>query len=206
MDDCCQNKTSELVALASNQRRVLWTVLLINLGMFFIEGGFSLVARSTSLFADSLDMLGDSFVYGISLFVIGKSTKWNTSVSLLKGIIMTLFGIGVLSQAVYRFLGLSLPDPQIMGGVGLLALTANFICAFLLLKHREDNINMRSTWLCSRNDVIANLSVLGAAAAVSLTQSKLPDLLVGSVIAALVLHSSYTVLRESVAQLRIIKS
>jgi cation diffusion facilitator family transporter len=202
MDKCCNEKSIELRALAVNQKRVLWAVLFINILMFLIEGIYGLNAQSTSLLADSLDMLGDAFVYGVSLFVIGKTPRWNASVSLLKGIVMALFGLGVIAQAIYRFFTPSFPLAEVMGWVGGLALIANFVCAILLLKHRNDDINMRSTWLCSRNDVIVNLGVLAAAGAVALTQSKYPDLLVGVAVSALVLRSAFYILKESLGALR----
>lgn len=202
MDDCCNKKEAELKALPLRQKKVLKIVLAINLSMFFIEGGYGLAARSTALLADSLDMLGDALVYAVSLYVIGRNVRWNASVSFLKGGVMALFGLGVVGQAVYRFIAPGLPNAETMGIIGALALTANISCAVLLLRHRNDDLNMRSTWLCSRNDVICNAGVLLAAAAVSFTQSKYPDLIVGVAIAVLVLKSSYLVLSESISALR----
>ncbi|MGE3680184.1 MAG: cation diffusion facilitator family transporter [Bdellovibrionales bacterium] len=201
-DSCCDSKTDELKVLAKRQAKILWIVLAINLIMFFLEGFYGVLAGSTSLLADSLDMLGDAFVYGISIYAIGRSIKWGASTSLIKGSIMTLFGLGVIGEAIRRFMIPGLPIASTMGIVGTIAMIANFICAILLLHHRNDDLNMRSTWLCSRNDVIANIGVLLAAGAVSLTQSKYPDLIVGVCIAALVLKSSYHVLKESILALR----
>ena len=195
---CCDSKSSELTELAKKQKRVLWIILIINLVMFFIEGYYGLIAQSVSLLADSLDMLGDAFVYGISLYAIGRSARWNARVSFVKGLIMAAFGTGVVVNAVQRFLSSGLPLAETMGWVGALALAANMTCAGLLLRRRKDNINMRSVWLCSRNDVIANSGVLLAAGLVALTQSKYPDLIVGLIIAAIVLRSAFTVLSESV--------
>lgn len=202
MDNCCGAKANELKNLSVRQGRILWIVLGINLAMFFIEGAFGLMARSTALLADSLDMAGDAFVYGISLYAIGRSVKWNASVSLVKGIVMTIFGVSVLVQAILRYQAGEPPVAELMGWVGALALAANFTCAALLLRHRNDDLNMRSTWLCSRNDVIANLGVIGAAFAVGFSGSLWPDLVVGAAIAALVLRSAVQVLRESVEQLK----
>lgn len=148
------------------------------------------------------DCKSDAFVYAISLYALGRSRRWNASVSLVKGDLMGIFGIGVLVQAVFRFRAGEPPVAPLMGGVGGLALAANLSCLLLLLRHREDNLNMRSTWLCSRNDVIANVGVLGAAAAVVATGSLWPDLLVGLVIAGLILRSSFDVLSESVQSLK----
>ena len=202
MDDCCNAKEAELRNLPLRQKKVLKVVLVINLAMFFIEGGYSFFAHSTALFADSLDMLGDAFVYGISLYAIGRSIKWNASISFIKGTIMAAFGIGVFVQAAYRFLSPTIPVAETMGLIAGLAFVANFLCAYLLLRHRNDDINMRSTWLCSRNDVLANIGVMAAALAVWLSKSKYPDLVVGIAIAALVLRSAFHVLNESIRSLR----
>ncbi|MBY0472589.1 cation diffusion facilitator family transporter [bacterium] len=187
---------------ASEQSRVLITVLLINLSMFFVEAIYGWIAQSSALLADSLDMLGDAFVYGISLYTIGRSPKWAASVSLFKGGVMALFGVSVIVEAVYRFLSPSFPVAQTVGMVGFLAVIANFISAALLLRHRNDDINMRSTWLCSRNDVLANIGVIISAGLVSLTESKIPDLVVGLAIATLVLKSSLYVIQESLKSRR----
>lgn len=197
MNDCCSTKEAELQALSKRQKYVLKIVLVINFAMFLIEAVYGVLAQSTALLADSLDMLGDALVYAFSLYVIGKSVKWNALVSFMKGIMMTAFAFGVIGQAVYRFIVPTFPTAETMGWVGSLALISNIICAILLLQHRNDDINMRSTWLCSRNDVVANLGVLIAAGAVAMTNSKYPDLLVGMAIAALVLKSAYCVLRDS---------
>lgn len=197
MEDCCGSKQTELEKLGQNQVQVLRIVLAINLVMFFIEGYYGWISRSTSLQADSLDMLGDVVVYGTSLYAISRGVRWTARISLGKGLIMGAFGIWIVSQALYRFFSAGIPVAETMGWVGLLALAANVTCAVLLLRHRSDDINMRSTWLCSRNDVIANFGVLGAAGAVAFFQSKYPDLIVGVAISALVLKSSYSVIRDS---------
>ena len=200
MEGCCNE--NNLTHLQNKHRKILIIVLLINLLMFFVELGAGIVAHSTALLADSLDMLGDAFIYAISLYVIGKTVTWNASVSLAKGIIMMLFGVGVLAEAIHKFTHPLVPIAETMGMVGGLALIANFSCAFLLLRHRADDVNMRSAWLCSRNDVLANLGVLLAAGAVGLTRSKFPDIIVGVAIASLVLKSAFTIVRESYLQLR----
>lgn len=202
VDDCCNAKEAELSALPQKQKNVLKITLVINLVLFGIEFFYGTIAHSTSLLADSLDMLGDAFVYGISLYAIGRSTKWNASISMAKGVTMTIFGVWVVGQAVYRFISPAMPTAETMGWVAGLALLANLSCAALLLRFRNDDINMRSTWLCSRNDVIANLGVLVAAAFVAVTNSRYPDLIVGVGIAILVLSSAYGVLRESSTTLK----
>lgn len=202
MDDCCGSKQQELQNLSAKQKQILWITLAINLTMFFVEGIYGVLARSTALMADSLDMLGDAVVYGASLYAVGRSARWNASISLLKGLMMATLGIVVIFQAIYRFLAPSLPVAETMGMIGVLALTANVVCAVLLLRHRNDDLNMRSTWLCSRNDVIANIGVLVAAGLVSITQTKYPDLAVGIAIAGLALTSSFRIIRESLQAIK----
>lgn len=199
---CCEAKSCELDTLRERQSRVLWIALILNLIMFLVELSAGILAHSTALLADSLDMLGDALVYGFSLFAVTRSPRWGAGAALLKGSIMLLFGLGVLAEALYKSFQPIVPSAETMGVVGLLALLANSVVLLLLWRHREDNLNMRSTWLCSRNDIIANLGVLLAAAAVSLTLSRWPDILVGVVIAALFLHSAADVLRQAAREMR----
>jgi cation diffusion facilitator family transporter len=176
---------------------VLWIVLAINAVMFAVEGTAGLLAHSTALLADALDMLGDALVYGFSLFVLDRSARWQAGASLAKGAFMLAFGIGVLAEAVHKAFVPVMPNVETMGVIGTLALLANLVCFTLLYRHRADNLNMSSTWLCSRNDLIANAGVLMAAAASFLLVSRWPDILVGSLIAGLFLHSAIDVLRRS---------
>ncbi len=197
MEDCCNTKGEELKKLAVNQGKVLKIAMIINLTMFFVEVAYGIMANSTSLLADSLDMLGDAFVYGLSLYAITKGAQWASRLSLLKGTLMSIFGLVVVVEAFYRFITPNLPSAETMGIVATLALIANVVCAILLLRHKNDDINMRSTWLCSRNDAIANIGIIIAAFAVDFFHSRYPDLILGIVIAILVLKSSYSVLKES---------
>jgi Co/Zn/Cd efflux system component len=151
-------------------------------------------------------MLGDSLVYGFSLYVLWRSAAWKAKAALLKGAIMALFGLGVLVDLIYKMVLGIVPSAETMGIVGALVLFGNSVCFLLLLRHRSDDLNMRSTWLCSRNDIIANISVLAAAFGVSIFHSAWPDILVGAAIAALFLKSAFTVLRESIAELRTARS
>jgi cation diffusion facilitator family transporter len=202
MSSCCEDKSCEVDALRASHSRVLWAVLAINAIMFIVESIAGLYAGSTSLMADALDMLGDSLVYGFSLFVLAKSARWQAGAALVKGGFMLLFGFGVLAQATYKLIYPTMPGVETMGAVGAIAFTANLACFYLLYSHRADNLNMSSTWLCSRNDLIANVGVLLAAVSSYLVVSGWPDILVGSIIAGLFLSSAFSVLRDATRALR----
>lgn len=202
MADCCNDKACEIEALRGRQSSILKIVLGINAVMFVVELTAGLLGNSISLVADSLDMLGDALVYGFSLYVVARSDTMKAKVALFKGIIMAAFGFFALGQAVYRIAYPQLPMFETIGAIGLLALAANGICFYLLWRHRADDINMSSVWLCSRNDIIANISVLFAAAGVWLAHSGWPDILVGLALAALFLRSALHVLRGAIKVLR----
>ena len=202
MADCCNDKACEIEALRNRQSSTLKIVLAINAVMFVVELAAGLISNSVSLLADSLDMLGDALVYGFSLYVVARGARMKARAALFKGIIMAMFGLFVLGQAIYRMLFPHVPVFEVIGVIGLLALAANGICFFLLWRHRSDDINMSSVWLCSRNDLIANVSVLFAAAGVWLTHSGWPDILVGLVLAALFVRSALFVLRGAITELR----
>lgn len=202
MATCCENKSCELSALRQSHRRVLWAVLLINAVMFLVEGTAGWLAHSTSLLADALDMFGDALVYSFSLLVLTRSARWQAAAALFKGLFMLLFGLVVLGEALYKVFHPLLPDTGLMGLIGALALASNLVCFFLLYRHRSDNLNMSSTWLCSRNDLIANVGVLLAAAVSWQLSSRWPDIVVGVLIAILFLRSAFSVLRQSRAALR----
>lgn len=202
MTGCCEDKACEIASLRESHGRVLWIVLAINAAMFVVEGFAGVVAHSTSLLADALDMLGDALVYAFSLLVLNRPPAWQARAAFLKGAFMLLFGLGVLGEAAYKTFIPVLPEARIMGTIGAVALSANLACFFLLFRHRADNLNMSSTWLCSRNDLIANAGVLAAAGATFLTASRWPDIVVGLAIAALFLRSASSVLRESIEALR----
>ena len=197
MDECCK-----VITISERQRRVFLTVLWINVTLFLVEALAGIVSYSTALLADSVDMLGDAIVYGFSLYVIGRGAVWQTRAALLKGVIMAAFGAGVLAQVVIKiFRGLA-PNAEVMGIVGVLALAANVWCFMLLWRHRGGDINMRSAWVCSRNDVIGNVGVLFAAIAVSLTGSPWPDILVGLLVAMVFCHSAIQIIRDSSREVR----
>ena len=197
MTDCCANTQCEIDKLRARQRGVLVTVLAINVVAFFVEATAGVLASSTALLADSLDMLGDSLVYGISLYVVARDDLWKAHSASIKGWIMMGFGVFVLAQVGYKLAFPVVPEFQLIGVVGALALAANAVCLALLWRHRADDINMHSVWLCSRNDIIANVSVLCAGVGVWAFASQWPDVVVGVGIAALFVRSALSVLRDA---------
>jgi cation diffusion facilitator family transporter len=206
MDACCEHKTEEINSLRGEHRKVLVLVLAINAVLFIVEAVAGLLAHSTALLADSLDMFGDSLVYGFSLYVLWRSAEWKAMAAVVKGVIMALFGAGVLIEAVYKIAAGVTPAAETMGIIGLLVLIGNGVCFLLLFRHRSDDLNMRSTWLCSRNDIIANIAVLIAAGGVAYFRSIWPDVLVGGIIAVLFLRTAFTVLSESIQEYRDLRS
>ena len=201
MDDCCIDKTCAIERLRERQTAALRLVLLVNAVMFVVELVSGLLAGSVALLADSLDMLGDALVYGFSLCVVGRGPVWKARAAVAKAAVMGLFGALVFWQLVYKLIFPQLPTVETMGGVGVLALIANGVCFALLWRHRAEDINMRSVWLCSRNDLIANVSVLFAALAVWLTLSPWPDIVVGALICGVFIRSAFLVAREARAEL-----
>lgn len=198
MKDCCEVRTD----IPQRQRRVLHVVLWINVAMFLAEAIGGALANSTALLADSVDMLGDAIVYGFSLYVVSRGAIWRTRAALLKGLIMAAFGIGVLAQVIVKVLTGVVPSAEVMGGIGVLAMAANGVCLALLWRHRTDDINMRSAWVCSLNDVGGNAAVLVASAVVALTGSGWPDIIVGLVIAAMFGASAVNVIRSAKRAMR----
>ncbi len=196
-EHCCQNKSEDLKKLAVKQSAVLVTVLIVNLMMFFVEMYSGWISKSLALSSDSLDMFGDALAYGSSLYVVGLSPIAKARSAQFKAWLMLILGIVVLIQAAYRFFHAVPPDSAIMGGIGLVALAANLACLWLLTRHKDDDINFSSVWVCSRNDIIANLAVLAAAVIVTATHSPWPDLVVGFGIALLFTKSALGILNES---------
>ena len=193
MDECCDFRSD----IPERQRRVLTIVLWINAVMFVVEFVAGLASHSTALLADSVDMLGDAIVYGFSLYVIGRGIAWQARAALLKGGIMAAFGAGVLAEVGVKIARGLVPAADVMTGIGALAFAANASVLVFLWRRRGDDINMRSAWVCSRNDVIANASVLVAAVGVAVTGSAWPDIGVGLAIAAMFASSAVTVIRDA---------
>ena len=203
MDDCCSDKSCAIDGLRDRQTATLRVVLLVNAAMFCVELVSGLLAGSVALLADSLDMLGDALVYGFSLYVVARGAVWKARASLAKAAVMGLFGLFVFGQVAYKLLFPQVPVVETMGAIAALALAANGVCFALLWHHRAEDINMRSVWLCSRNDLIANSAVLLAALAVRLTFSPWPDIAVGAFICAIFLRSAFLVAREAQTELKL---
>ena len=196
-EHCCQHKAKELQQLQKRQSKVLWVILAINGVMFVVEFSGGIKAASLSLTGDSLDMLGDALVYGCSLYVIQKGKKAQARSAILKGSIMFVSAIAVFARATYQLVAQTVPTAQLMGEIGILALIANLICFLLLIRHRNDNINMSSVWLCSRNDIIANTSVLLTAGLVLITNSFVPDFILGLLLTIVFAQSAGKVLTQA---------
>jgi Co/Zn/Cd efflux system component len=201
-DTCCEEAAQGASALVARHRGVLWTVLAINLGLFAVEVAAGLRAGSSALLGDSLDMLGDSLVYAASLYVVGRSARAQARVAVGKGLLMGALAASVFVDALSRIASQVPPSSAVVGVVGFLALAGNGACFALLYRHRADNLNFRSTWLCSRNDLIANVAVLASAGLVAATASPWPDALVGIALAALWLRTSLRVLSDAWAGAR----
>ena len=198
MSSCCEDKSCEVTALKERHANVLWFVLAINAVMFLVEIVAGIQARSTSLLADGLDMFGDALVYGFSLVVLNRSLRWQARAALAKGAFMLAFGLAVAAEVVHKVVVPVAPHSGTMGVIGGVALAANLLCFVALYRYRGDGLNMSSTWLCSRNDLLANVGVLIAAAATSFFAAAWPDTLVGAVISTLFVTSSVQVLRGAV--------
>jgi len=202
-DDCCYSKASEIERLAyqANQRRVLVTVLAINAVMFLAEFGAGIVAGSTALMADATDMLGDALVYGVSIYAIARSDRWKAGAAMFKGVFILLLGVGIVINVITKVRSGIPPSSTLMLSFGGLALVANLLCLRLLWRFRGQDVNMASTFECSRNDVVSNVGVLVAAGAVALLHSPWPDILIGSAMAILFLRSSLRVIVHAAPQL-----
>jgi Co/Zn/Cd efflux system component len=203
-DHCCASKGQELEKLAkqADQRRVLVTVLLVNAVMFVLEFGAGIVAGSTALMADATDMLGDALVYGVSIYAIARSDRWKGGAAMFKGVFILVLGIGIVLNVVAKVQSGIPPSSTIMLAFGGLALIANLACLRLLWRFRSHDVNMASTFECSRNDVVSNVGVLVATGAVALLNSAWPDIIIGSAMALLFLRSALRVIAGAAPRLR----
>jgi len=203
-DACCTPPQLNLDRNRGNAgyRRVLWAVLGINAAMFVVEIGAGLAAGSASLQADALDFLGDAANYAISLFVVGMALRYRASAALAKGITMAAFGLWVIGMAVWHAAHGTLPSAFTMGTIGVAALVANIASFGLLWAYRKGDANMRSAWICTRNDVLGNIAVMFAALGVFGTGTGWPDVIVAACMAGLALQGAFVVMRQSNAELR----
>ncbi len=197
-DQCCASACgSETTLNDARWRRVLWIALGLNAAMFIVEGVAGYFAGSRALQADALDFLGDAANYAISLSVAGMALAWRAKTAMVKGITILSFGLGLLVWAIWGLFHGSNPAPYAMSAVGTLALVVNFGVALMLYRYRTGDANMRSVWICSRNDAINNCLVIGAGAAVLWTGSGLPDLIVALVMAILGISGGWQIIRQA---------
>ena len=195
---CCEcESTGEALARSAAQRRVLWTVLAINIVIFAGEFGAGYWADSTALQGDSLDSLGDALVYALSLWVVGRSLNWRAGAALVKGGIQLIFAALVLAEVTHKLMVGSVPLTGIMAIAASIALVANLTCLGLLTRFRSHDVNMRSVWLCSRNDVIGNAGVIVATGLIALTGWVCLDLVFGTLLAILFARTGVQVLRSA---------
>jgi len=196
---CCEHDTPspESIANLARYRRVLWVALAVNAAMFFVEIAAGVQAGSLSLLADAIDFAGDALNYGVSLAVLAAALAWRARAAIVKALSMMGFGLFVLGRALWSVWYGAVPEAVTMGAVALLALAANVGVAWMLYAFREGDANMRSVWLCSRNDALGNLAVMAAALGVLGTGTAWPDLAVAGFMAALALHGGWVVLRQA---------
>jgi Co/Zn/Cd efflux system component len=198
---CCGGDV-RFEGLSPDYKGRLWAVIGLNAGMFVVETTGGHLAGSNALQADALDFLGDALTYGITLAAIGTAVATRAKAALLKGVTLSLMGLWVFGSTAYHVLVLGIPRAELMGAIGFLALAANVSSVLLLMKYKDGDANVRSVWLCSRNDAIGNVAVMVSAGAVWLTASKLPDLMVAALMAGLFLWSAFQILSQSLAELR----
>lgn len=201
MSASCGHNTA-FDGVSADYKRRLWLVIAINAAMFFVEMAAGALAGSRALQADALDFAADAATYGISLAVIGASLQIRARAALVKGISLTLMGLWVAGSTAYHVLVLGVPRAEIMGVIGFLALAANVASVLILMRYKDGDANVRSVWLCSRNDAIGNVAVMIAALGVWGTATRWPDLIVAGIMAGLFLTSSVQILRQSLRELR----
>ena len=199
MAGCCGQET-KFDGMSRGFRAALWAVIAINASMFVVEMAAGALAGSQALKADALDFLGDTLTYGISLFVIGMSLRVRATAALFKGLSLGAMGLWVFGSTLWQVFVLGVPNAPVMGAVGFLALAANVASVLILLRWRDGDANVRSVWLCSRNDAIGNVAVIAAAGGVWLTATPWPDLVVAGLMAALFLWSSLQIIRQALEE------
>lgn len=200
MAGCCGSDI-QFDGVSQTYRRVLWAVIAINAAMFVVELAAGFAAGSMALKADSLDFLGDTATYAISLAVIGMPLHRRALAALFKGLSLAAMGLWVAGATVWEVFVLGLPAAGLMGGIGVLAFAANVASVLLLLRYRNGDANVRSVWLCSRNDAIGNLAVVAAAGGVWATGTGWPDVIVAGIMSALFLGSATQIIRQAAGEL-----
>ncbi len=200
MAGCCDHDL-KFDGISKRYKTILWIVIAINALMILVETGASVAANSMALRADALDFLGDTLTYGLTLLAIGHSLRWRASAAMFKGVTLLLMGSWVLGSTLYRVLVLGIPNDVMMGSVAMLAFAANVASVLLLLRYRDGDANVRSVWLCSRNDAIGNVAVMLAAVAVYYTQTKWPDLLVAFLMSGLFFYSAFQIIQQARSEL-----
>lgn len=199
---CGHHHPEAFDGMSAGFRRALVIVIIINAAMFGIEIVAGTMAGSQALKADALDFLGDSATYAISLAVIGQSLQVRATAALVKGLSLAAMGLWVLGSTAWQVLVLGLPSASVMSVIGVMALAANLASVLVLMRWRDGDANVRSVWLCSRNDAIGNVAVLAAAGLVALTGTAWPDLVVAGIMAGLFLWSSFQIIRQSLEERR----
>lgn len=200
--DCCESSCHNDTAIPPRYRRALWLALFANLAMFGVEVVAGWGANSSALLADAVDFFGDAANYGLSLFALTLAAVWRSRTALAKGLTMGLFAVFVLGQAAWHLFQATVPDARVMGWISVLALLTNGGVAVMLYAYRTGDANMRSVWLCSRNDAIGNLAVMLAAVGVFGSGAGWPDALVAFGMAALGLSSAISIIRQAWMELR----
>ncbi|VVT19791.1 Cation efflux protein [Roseovarius sp. EC-HK134] len=201
MAGCCGHE-AQFDGLSAAYKQRLWIVIALNAAMFGVEMAAGQAAQSQALKADALDFLGDALTYGLSLAVIGASLRVRATAALFKGLSLMAMGLWVLGSTVYRVIYLGVPQAEIMGSIGFLALMANVASVLLLRAYKDGDANVRSVWLCSRNDAIGNVAVMVAALAVWGTETGWPDLIVAGLMAGLFVNSSQQIIRQALTERR----
>jgi Co/Zn/Cd efflux system component len=199
---CCGHTHGTFEGLSADYKRRLWLVIAINAAMFLVEMTAGQLAGSQALKADALDFFGDAVTYGLSMAVIGASLRTRATAALAKGVSLLVMGLWVFGSTVYTVFFLGLPVAEVMGIVGFLALIANLASVLLLVRYKDGDANVRSVWLCSRNDAIGNVIVMIAALGVWGTATGWPDIAVAAIMAGLFLSSAFQIVQQGLAEWR----
>lgn len=203
---CCDHHIHDDELKVGNFRKVLWIVFVINFVMFIVEFGTAFFANSVSLQADALDFMADAMTYGVTLLVLGSSLRMRASVAMLKGISMGVLGLWIFARTFLNAQEAIVPLAGVMGTIGFVALIANVVSAVLLFKFRQGDSNMRSVWLCSRNDAIGNVAIIIAASGVFAMNTGWPDFIVAALMATLSMVASFQIIRQARQELQTVSS